>query len=54
MGLAKPPYRTQLTDHCHGLFAFRRRFLDELDLRCTGSEIETQITAHAILVGPRA
>ncbi len=54
MGLARHPYRTQLTDLCHGLFSFRRQFLDELGLRYTGSEIETRITAHAILVGPRA
>jgi hypothetical protein len=54
MCLAKPLYRTQLTDRCHGLFALRRQFLDELDLRHTGLEIETPRTARAVLVGPRA
>ena len=54
MGLAKPPYRSHLTDLCHRLFFLRRQFLRDLDLRYTDSEIETQITALGILVGPRA
>ena len=53
VGLANRLYRTQLTDLCHGLFAFRQ-FLDELDLRYTGFEIETEITARAVLVGQRS
>lgn len=51
--LANHLYRTQLTDLCYGFFAFRRQFLDQLDLRSTGFEIETEITARAVLVGLR-
>ncbi len=36
------------------LFAFRRQFVDELDLRYTAFEIETEITAHAVPFGPPA
>jgi glycosyltransferase involved in cell wall biosynthesis len=53
VGLANRLYRTQLTDLCYGLFAFRRAFLDDLDLRSTGFEIETEITARAVLIGLR-
>jgi glycosyltransferase involved in cell wall biosynthesis len=53
VGLANHLYRTQLTDLCYGLFAFRRQFLDHLDLRSTGFEIETEITARAVLMGLR-
>jgi glycosyltransferase involved in cell wall biosynthesis len=51
--LANHLYRTQLTDLCYGFFAFRRQYLDQLDLRSTGFEIETEITARAVLVGLR-
>ena len=53
VGLANRFYRTQLTDLCYGFFAFRRQFLDDLDLRSTGFEIETEVTARAVLVGLR-
>jgi hypothetical protein len=41
------------TDLCYGFFALRRIFLDSLDLRSTGFEIETEIIVRAQLVGLR-
>ena len=46
-------YRTRLTDLCYGYCAFRRSFLDELDLRATGFEIEAEMIAHALRSGMR-
>lgn len=41
------------TDLCYGFFALRRIFLESLDLRSTGFEIETEITVRAQLMGLR-
>jgi Glycosyl transferase family 2 len=41
------------TDLCYGFFAIRRLFLESLDLRSTGFEIETEIIVRAQLVGLR-
>ena len=46
-------YDTVLTDLCYGYCAFRRSFLDELDLRSTGFEIEAEMIAHALRSGLR-
>lgn len=46
-------YGTRLTDLCYGYCAFRRSFLEELDLRSTGFEIEAEMVAHALRSGLR-
>ncbi|MFC1420350.1 glycosyltransferase family 2 protein [Streptacidiphilus cavernicola] len=46
-------YDTLLTDLCYGYCAFRRSFLEELDLRSTGFEIEAEMVAHALRSGLR-
>ncbi|MER5866311.1 glycosyltransferase family 2 protein [Kitasatospora sp. NPDC002040] len=46
-------YRTRLTDLCYGFCAFRRSFLDQLDLRSAGFEIEAEMIAHALRSGLR-
>jgi len=46
-------YGARLTDLCYGFCAFRRSFLDELDLRSTGFEIEAEMIAHALRSGLR-
>jgi glycosyltransferase involved in cell wall biosynthesis len=46
-------YDAMLTDLCYGYCAFRRSFLDELDLRSTGFEIEAEMIAHALRSGLR-
>ena len=46
-------YRTLMTDLCYGFFAFRRQYLDHLDLRSSGFEIETEVTVRAAVVGLR-
>ncbi|WP_268256525.1 glycosyltransferase family 2 protein [Kitasatospora xanthocidica] len=46
-------YDTRLTDLCYGYCAFRRSFLDALDLRSTGFEIEAEMVAHALRSGLR-
>lgn len=46
-------YRSTLTDLCYGFVAFNRRILDQLDLRSSGFEIETEITVRALLAGVR-
>ena len=46
-------YDTNLTDLCYGFVAFRRLFLDHLDLRSTGFEIETEMTVRALRAGLR-
>lgn len=46
-------YHSMLTDLCYGFCAFRRSFLDELDLRSAGFEIEAEMIAHALNSGLR-
>ncbi|WP_395293390.1 glycosyltransferase family 2 protein [Kitasatospora hibisci] len=46
-------YDAHLTDLCYGYCAFRRSFLDALDLRSTGFEIEAEMIAHALRSGLR-
>ncbi|MFI6844063.1 glycosyltransferase family 2 protein [Kitasatospora sp. NBC_00085] len=46
-------YDASLTDLCYGYCAFRRSFLDALDLRSTGFEIEAEMIAHALRSGLR-
>lgn len=46
-------YGVRMTDLCYGFFAFRRCFLEHLDLRSTGFEIETELTVRAHLAGLR-
>ncbi|WP_405593198.1 glycosyltransferase family 2 protein [Streptomyces sp. NBC_01092] len=46
-------YHASLTDLCYGFCAFRRSFLDDLDLHSTGFEIETEMIAHALRSGLR-
>ncbi|MFJ1702666.1 glycosyltransferase family 2 protein [Kitasatospora sp. NPDC088346] len=46
-------YGAHLTDLCYGFCAFRRSFLDELDLRSSGFEIEAEMVAHALRSGLR-
>ena len=46
-------YDTRLTDLCYGYCAFRRSFLDQLDLQSTGFEIEAEMIAHALRSGLR-
>jgi glycosyltransferase involved in cell wall biosynthesis len=53
VSLANLLYRSQMTDLCYGYFAFRQQFLDYLDLKSTGFEVETEITARAVLLGLR-
>jgi glycosyltransferase involved in cell wall biosynthesis len=46
-------YDARLTDLCYGFCAFRRDFLDDLDLHSSGFEIETEMIAHALRSGLR-
>ncbi|MFJ9951514.1 glycosyltransferase family 2 protein [Kitasatospora sp. NPDC091207] len=46
-------YDAGLTDLCYGYCAFRRSFLDALDLRSSGFEIEAEMIAHALRSGLR-
>ena len=46
-------YHTTITDLCYGFCAFRRVFLDHLDLRSDGFEIETEMVLHALKAGLR-
>jgi glycosyltransferase involved in cell wall biosynthesis len=46
-------YHASLTDLCYGFCAFRRSFLDQLDLHATGFEIETEMIVHALRSGLR-
>jgi hypothetical protein len=46
-------FDAQFTDLCYGFFAFRRCYLDHLDLRSTGFEIETELTIRACVAGLR-
>ncbi|WP_328806136.1 glycosyltransferase family 2 protein [Streptacidiphilus fuscans] len=49
----KALYHASLTDLCYGFCAFRRSFLDALDLHAPGFEIETEMVAHALRSGLR-
>lgn len=51
--VANQLFSVQLTDLCYGFFAFRRRYLDNLDLSSSGFEIETELTVRAIQSGLR-
>lgn len=42
-----------LTDLCYGFFAFRRSYLEYLQLSSTGFEIETELTVRAVRAGMR-
>ncbi len=53
LALVNQLYDARLTDLCYGFCAFRRSFLDELDLRSTGFEIEAEMIAHALRSGLR-
>jgi glycosyltransferase involved in cell wall biosynthesis len=53
MRLVSRLYGYRLTDLCYGFCAFRRCFLDHLDLRATGFEIEAEMTVRALLAGLR-
>jgi glycosyltransferase involved in cell wall biosynthesis len=53
MRLVSRLYGYRLTDLCYGFCAFRRCFLDHLDLRSTGFEIEAEMTVRALLAGLR-
>ena len=46
-------YGAQLSDLCYGFCAFRRCWLESLDLSATGFEIETEITVQALRAGLR-
>jgi glycosyltransferase involved in cell wall biosynthesis len=46
-------YGAQLTDLCYGFCAFRRYWLDSLDLTATGFEIETEMIIRALRAGLR-
>ncbi|MFE0458483.1 glycosyltransferase family 2 protein [Kitasatospora sp. NPDC058965] len=46
-------YGARLTDLCYGYCAFRRSFLDTLELSATGFEIEAEMVAHALRKGLR-
>ncbi|MET7455992.1 glycosyltransferase family 2 protein [Streptomyces sp. NPDC005574] len=46
-------YHASLTDLCYGFCAFRRSFLDQLDLHASGFEIETEMVVHALRCGLR-
>ncbi|MFJ9665085.1 glycosyltransferase family 2 protein [Streptomyces sp. NPDC101219] len=46
-------YDASLTDLCYGYCAFRRSFLQELDLHASGFEIETEMITHALRSGLR-
>ena len=46
-------YRTTITDLCYGFCAFQRCFLEQLNLRSVGFEIETEMVLHALRAGLR-
>ncbi|MET7599237.1 glycosyltransferase family 2 protein [Streptomyces sp. NPDC004082] len=46
-------YHARLTDLCYGFCAFRRSFLDQLDLHAAGFEIEAEMIVHALRSGLR-
>jgi len=46
-------YHASLTDLCYGFCAFRRSFLELLDLHASGFEIEAEMIVHALRSGLR-
>lgn len=46
-------FDSPFTDLCYGFFAFKRCYLDHLDLHCSGFEIETELTIRAYVTGLR-
>jgi hypothetical protein len=46
-------FGAHFTDLCYGFFAFRRCYLNHLDLRSAGFEIETELTIRAFVAGLR-
>ncbi len=53
LAIANLLYGSQFSDLCYGFFAFRRQFLEHLDLRSSGFEIETELTVRAHVTGLR-
>jgi len=53
MTLVSRLYGYRRTDLCYGFCAFRRCFLDHLDLRSTGFEIEAEMIVRALRAGLR-
>ncbi|MFF8511029.1 glycosyltransferase family 2 protein [Streptomyces sp. NPDC015492] len=53
LALVNRLYDATLTDLCYGFCAFRRSFLDQLDLHATGFEIEAEMIVHALRSGLR-
>ncbi|MEY9841601.1 glycosyltransferase family 2 protein [Streptacidiphilus sp. EB103A] len=53
LALVNVMYQSTLTDLCYGFVAFNRKVLDQLDLRSSGFEIETEMTVRALLAGLR-
>jgi glycosyltransferase involved in cell wall biosynthesis len=51
--IANTLFDAQFTDLCYGFFAFRRCYLEYLDLHSVGFEIETELTVRASVVGLR-
>ncbi|WP_367319373.1 glycosyltransferase family 2 protein [Streptomyces sp. HUAS ZL42] len=53
LAVANRLYHASLTDLCYGFCAFRRSFLDQLDLHAVGFEIEAEMVVHALRSGLR-
>ena len=53
LGLFNSFYDAQLTDLCYGFCAFRRQYLNDLNLTATGFEIEAEMTVRAMRSGLR-
>jgi glycosyltransferase involved in cell wall biosynthesis len=53
LALVNTLYEAQLSDLCYGFCAFRRCWLDTLQLVADGFEIETEMTVHALRAGLR-
>lgn len=53
LAVANRLYDARLTDLCYGFCAFRRTFLDQLDLHSPGREIDAEMITHALRSGLR-
>lgn len=53
LSLFNAVFEARLSDLCYGFFAFRRCFLDFLDVSSSGFEVEAELTAHALKAGLR-
>jgi len=53
LGFTNILFRANFTDLCYGFCAFRRCYLDVLDLTADGFEVETQLILHAWTAGLR-